>query len=376
LNESLSKEELLRYSRHLLLPEVDVAGQLRIKNSSVLVVGAGGLGSPVILYLAAAGVGKIGIVDFDSVDSSNLQRQIIYVNDDVSKSKTAQAAQKAIALNPEIQVVGHNERLTSKNALEIISQYDLVIDGSDNFGTRYLVNDACVFLGKTNVYGSIYRFEGQASVFCKKDGPCYRCLFPDPPPPDAVPNCAEAGVLGVVAGVIGCIQATEALKLIVGIGESLSGRLMLYDVLSMKFDSLPIPKDPNCPVCGVSPRIVKLEDTEVACAAAVEVAHLIAPADLSAQLKAGKPILLLDVRSPHEVAQGKLKNSTNIPLQELHGRINELERNACIVTYCRSGMRSMQALEVLVQNGFKNVRSLDGGIMRWTEDALSIETSS
>lgn len=365
---SLSKEELLRYSRHLLLPEVDVAGQLRIKNSSVLVVGAGGLGSPVILYLAAAGVGKIGIVDFDRVDSSNLQRQIIYSSDDVSQSKIEQATKKALALNPEIKVLGYDIRLTSKNALEIISEYDLVVDGSDNFATRYLVNDACVLLGKTNVYGSIYRFEGQASVFCSKDGPCYRCLFPDPPPPDAVPNCAEAGVLGVVAGVIGCIQATEALKLIVGIGESLSGRLMLYDVLSMKFDSLPIPKDPNCPACGANPRITKLEDIDVICASGTEAAYLISPAELNAELQSGKPILLLDVRTAQEVAVEKLENSKHIPLQELHERLSELDPKANIVTYCRSGMRSMQALECLLQNGFKNVRSLDGGIVRWSQE--------
>lgn len=368
MNESaLSKEELLRYSRHLLLPEVDIAGQLKIKNASVLIVGAGGLGSPVLLYLAAAGVGKIGIVDFDRVDESNLQRQIIYSNDDVSKSKIEQATKKASALNPDIKVIGHDTRLTSKNAQEIICQYDLVIDGSDNFGTRYLVNDACVLLGRTNVYGSIYRFEGQASVFCKKDGPCYRCLFPDPPPPDAVPNCAEAGVLGVVAGVIGCIQATEALKLIVGIGESLSGRLMLYDVLSMKFDSLPIPKDLNCPVCGTNPRITKLEDVDVACAPGAE-ANLVAPKELKAEINSGKQILLLDVRTPQEVAVEKIENSTNIPLQELNERAHELNPNATIVTYCRSGMRSMQALECLVEKGFKSVRSLDGGIVRWSQE--------
>lgn len=367
MDVALNKDEMERYSRHLLLPEVGIDGQKRIKNASVLVVGAGGLGSPIILYLAAAGIGKIGIVDFDCVDASNLQRQIIYSNEDVSKSKVLQAKQRAANLNPQIEIVGHEERLTAKNALDIFAGYDLIVDGSDNFATRYLVNDACVLLKKPNVYGSIYRFEGQASLFCTEGGPCYRCLFPIPPAPEAVPNCAEAGVLGVVAGFIGCVQATEALKLILQIGDSLAGRLILYDALSMKFDSLPIVKDPNCPLCGSKPTITQLVDTDVNCARA-DANQLISPIELNNELKSGKPLVILDVRTPQEVALGALKNAKHIPLQELSERFKELDPKEDIVAYCRSGMRSMQAVEYLLQKGFKKIRSLDGGITRWHQD--------
>jgi adenylyltransferase/sulfurtransferase len=366
---SLNKSELQRYSRHLLLPEVGIEGQERLKKARILVIGAGGLGSPTILYLAAAGVGTIGIVDFDQVDLSNLQRQIIYTNDDVSSSKVERAAARATSLNPEIQLQRHDVRLSSENALEIFSGYDIIVDGTDNFSTRYLVNDACVFSKKPNVYGAIYRFEGQASVFAHKDGPCYRCLFPDPPPPDAVPNCAEGGVLGVMAGIIGCIQATEALKIILGIGNSLSGKLLIYDSLAMNFDSVAIPKNPNCPICGTNPSIQKLEDITVTCESQQAPTTVsISATELERELKSGHKLLLLDVRTPQEVAISRIADSTHIELAELPNRLSELNSDADIVAYCKSGVRSNKAVQLLLEHGFKKARNLEGGITSWAKE--------
>lgn len=369
LNKSdLTKSELMRYSRHLLLPEVGLEGQVRIKNARVLVIGAGGLGSPVILYLAAAGVGTIGVVDFDQVDLSNLQRQIIYTNDDVSASKVERAATRAQSLNPEIRLQQHNERLTSENALDLFSKYDIIIDGTDNFSTRYLVNDACVLSKKPNVYGAIYRFEGQTSVFAHQDGPCYRCLFPDPPPPDAVPNCAEGGVLGVMAGIIGCIQATETLKIILGIGDSLAGKLLIYDALSMNFDSVTIPKNLKCPICGPNPTIKKLEDITVTCENQTRATKTITATDLDRDLKSGQNLVLLDVRTPQEVALSRIKNSVHIELAELANRLTELDKEADIIAYCKSGMRSAKAVQILLDHGFQKVRNLEGGFTSWAKD--------
>ncbi|MBX9879182.1 MAG: molybdopterin-synthase adenylyltransferase MoeB [Candidatus Obscuribacterales bacterium] len=361
--DSLSKSELLRYSRHLLLPELGTEGQERFKSARILVVGAGGLGSPVILYLAAAGVGKIGIVDFDKVDLSNLQRQIIYRNSDVGESKVKRASEHAQQLNPEIELVEHDFKLSSENAIELFNQYDVIIDGTDNFATRYLVNDACVLTNKPNVYGSIYRFEGQASVFVHDGGPCYRCIFPTPPPQDAVPNCAEGGVLGVMAGLIGCVQATEALKIVLNKGETLRGSLLLYDALSMKFDKLRVPRDPDCKICGSNPTITKLQDIVVTCST-----NTVSASDLHSQIKSGDKLVLLDVRTPEEVAICRLENSINIPIAELQNRLNELDKQADIVVYCKSGARSAKAAELLTQHNFAHVRNLEGGILAWIRD--------
>lgn len=367
----LTQRELTRYSRHLILPEVGVEGQRRLKAARVLVVGAGGLGSPVCLYLAAAGVGTIGIVDFDTVDLSNLQRQILHSTDDVGSSKLKSAQKRLGAMSPDVKVVPHEEKLDATNAHRIIKQYDVVVDGTDNFATRYLINDACVFAKKPNVHGSIFRFEGQASVFAPDAGPCYRCLFPDPPPPDAVPNCAEGGVLGVLAGVIGSIQATEAIKVILGLGETLTGRLLIYDALEMRFDFLTLPRDPACPICGDAPTIKTLEDTVVSCAAAVAPpadANDVSPAQLKTALSTASPPFVLDVRNPEEYALCKIDGAVLIPLPQLADRLRELDREADIVVHCKSGIRSRKAAELLASKGFKHVRNLRGGILAWIID--------
>ncbi len=366
----LSQSELERYSRHLLLPEMGIEGQKRLKSAAVLVVGAGGLGSPLILYLAAAGVGKIGILDFDNVDKSNLQRQIIYRDADVGFSKVQRAAQHASQLNPEIQIEKHELRLTAENALDIISKYDLVIDGSDNFSTRYLVNDACVLSKKANVHGAIYRFEGQASVFCYNDGPCYRCLFSTPPESGTIANCAEAGVLGVMAGLIACVQATEVLKIILGIGDTLRGTLLLYDALAMNFDKLPIPKDPNCAICGKNPSIRELKDIELVCIPESKEMEerAIAPTQLNQELKAGRQLVLLDVRTPEEVLFGQLPGARHIPLAELNERTDELNDKDDIVVYCKGGARSNKAMHILLSKGFGKTRNLVGGITAWAKE--------
>ena len=373
MDSQLNAEEMHRYSRHLLVPEIGIEGQLKIKQAKVLIIGAGGLGSPVLLYLAAAGVGTLGIADFDSVDRSNLQRQILYADKDVGLSKAEKAAGRVAELNPQIEVRQHRQRITADNALDIFSGYDIIVDGTDNFSTRYLVSDACVLLAKPNVHGSIYRFEGQASVFCSADGPCYRCLFPEAPKGDAVPNCAEAGVLGVMAGTIGCIQAGEALKIILGIGRTLSGRLLLYDALAMTVDSLPLPKNPDCISCGTNPLIKTKEDllkfnsAEIVCDPGTAPRE-IGPRDLHNQLQQNESLLLLDVRTKGEVAICKIAGSQHIPLADLPAHIEDLNKDARIVVYCKSGMRSQTAQKLLEQNGFKKVLNLRGGINAWRNE--------
>lgn len=360
-----SKSELTRYSRHFLLPEVGEEGQHKLRQSQVLIVGAGGLGCPISQYLVAAGVGRIGLVDFDLVDLSNLQRQVLYTTADVGKPKALSAAERLSSMNPEVAVVTHAERLTAQNASKIISEYDIVIDGTDNFSTRYLINDACVLLGKPNVYGSIFRFEGQVSLFDPPHGPCYRCMFPKAPPPDAVPNCAEGGVLGVLAGTIGVLQATEALKWILGVGESLSGRLLIYDALSMYFDVMLIERNPQCPICSANPTITELHEEIVTCAAP---ASELTPAQARDLLSAHSDVVLLDVRTPQERALSAIPNSAHIPLNELSERINELESTRETIVYCKSGMRSVKACELLAGAGFTRVHNLAGGITRWAKD--------
>jgi adenylyltransferase/sulfurtransferase len=370
VNSSLSDSELQRYSRHLLLPEFGRAGQQSLKAAHVAVIGAGGLGSPLILYLAGAGIGTITVIDFDSVERSNLQRQIIYIDENVGQPKAVQAAQRAMQLNPEVQVRHINARFDEQNAFSILESCDIVVDGSDNFATRYLVNDACVMLRKPNVHGAIYRFEGQASVFACADGPCYRCLFPEPPAPDEIPNCAEAGVLGVMAGVIGCIQATETIKLISGIGTPLKGKLLLYDALSMRFDTLPINKNPDCPVCGKEPKIRSLRESVISCQGKETAMNpnVISATELQKELRTGKQLFLLDVRTNEEVALSKLPNSKHIPLAELPMRTAELSKSEDIVVYCKSGGRSMRAMQFLNEHGFDKVRNLTGGITAWAQD--------
>jgi adenylyltransferase/sulfurtransferase len=366
----LSKEEIRRYSRHLIMPEVTLEGQKRIKAGKVLLVGTGGLGSPAALYLAAAGVGTLGLVDFDVVDESNLQRQILHGTSDVGRSKVLSARESIREANPHVNVVIHETRLTSENALEILSQYDVVADGTDNFPTRYLVNDACVLLGKPNAYGSIFRFDGQASVFGLKDGPCYRCLYPEPPPPGLVPSCAEGGVLGVLPGLIGLVQATEVLKLLMGVGDSLSGRLLLYDALAMTFRTLKVRKDPDCPVCGTHPSIHQLMDYEEFCGAlpeGLDFENALTARELHQKLAAGEKLLLLDVREPHEAQISKLPDSRMIPLKELPARASELDSAEDIVVYCHHGMRSASAAQFLREAGFRKVRNLSGGVDAWAE---------
>ncbi len=367
----LSHEEIRRYGRHLIMPEVGMAGQKKLKAASVLMIGAGGLGSPLGLYLAAAGVGRIGIVDFDVVDASNLQRQILHSTADVGRPKLESARDRILGVNPNVHVEGHEVYLTSENAMEILRDYDVIVDGTDNFPTRYLVNDACVLLGKPNVYGSIFRFEGQASVFDSRRGPCYRCLYSEPPPPGLVPSCAEGGVLGVLPGIIGTVQAIETVKLILGIGESLVGRLLLFDALGMRFREVKLRKNPACPVCGEKPVIHELIDYEAFCGLAPgqEVHHGDAAFEISAdalheELEKGADIFLLDVREPHEYEIANIGGHL-IPLGELPQRVNELDSSREIVAYCHYGHRSEQAVEFLKQVGFRKVRNLVGGIDGW-----------
>jgi adenylyltransferase/sulfurtransferase len=371
----LSNEEVRRYSRHLILPEVGLDGQRKLKAAKVLCIGAGGLGSPVALYLAAAGVGTIGIVDFDVVDYSNLQRQILHGTPDVGRSKLDSARDRLKAINPEVNIVTHDAALSSQNALQIFEPYDIVVDGTDNFPTRYLVNDACVLLKKPNAYGSIFRFEGQASVFATVDGPCYRCLYPEPPPPGLVPSCAEGGVLGVLPGIIGTIQATETLKLILGAGEPLIGRFLIVDTLRMKFRELKLRKDPDCPVCGTHPTVTALIDYEQFCgvtpaAPVVDTGEdndrEITPTQLKARLDRGDSPLVLDVREVQEYRINRIPASVLIPLGELPQRVGELDPSREIIAQCKSGVRSAKAAEFLRQKGFR-VKNLKGGILGWID---------
>jgi adenylyltransferase/sulfurtransferase len=371
---NLSNEEISRYSRHLILPEFGMAGQRRIKEGSVLLVGAGGLGSPLALYLAAAGVGHIGLVDFDVVDESNLQRQIVHGTSTLGVRKTESAKRRLADLNPNVEVTTYEAQITSENAFEIMRPYDVIVDGTDNFPTRYLTNDASVMLGKPNVYGSIFRFEGQATVFHPKEGgPCYRCLYPEPPPPGLVPSCAEGGVLGVLPGVIGTIQATETVKLLAGIGEPLIGRLMLYDALSMRFRELKLRRNPECPVCGKHPTVTELIDYDMFCGimpvpAQVDTSIEITPAEVAAWLKRDDRPFLLDVREPNEWEIGHLPGATRISVNELQGRMNELDTAREMVVYCRSGVRSGRAVDMLRAAGFRKIKNLTGGILRWSDD--------
>lgn len=365
----LSNEEMARYSRHLLLPEVGASGQAKLKNAKILVAGAGGLGAPALLYLAAAGVGTIGIAEFDSVDVSNLQRQVLYSSDQVGTPKIRAAAERLKALNPLITIHEFDKALDAHNALAAIADYDIILDGTDNFSTRYLLNDACVLSGKAYVYGAIYRFDGQVSVF-GKDGPCYRCLFPEVPPPDAVPNCAEGGVLGVMAGIIGTLQASEALKLVLGVGKPLLGRLLVFDALHGTFAELRIAKNKDCPICGDKPTIRELRAENFVCSTGTVdgAVESMKPNDLKQYLDAGKRIVLLDVRTPEEYSICKLKDSQLIPLNTLQDRVNELNTKDEIVVYCKSGVRSRKAASLLKSQGFQNVRNLEGGILAWARD--------
>lgn len=372
---ALTPGDYSRYSRHLLLPEVSADGQRRIKAARILCIGAGGLGSPAALYLAAAGIGKLGLVDADRVDASNLQRQVLYGTDDVGKSKLEQARARLRQLNPDVEIVLHEARLTSGNAAKIIADYDVVIDGSDNFPTRYLSNDVCVFARKPNIYGSVFRFEGQASVFAPHlGGPCYRCLFPEPPPPGAAPSCAEAGVLGVLPGIIGLIQATEAIKLILGAGETLAGRLLHFDALKMKFREFNLRRDPQCPVCGDSPTIFEPIDYEQFCAgpaaddwfAAAEEVATISVRELKQKMDNGESVTLIDVREPFEYEIARIEGARLVPLGELESRIEELPRSGTLVLHCHSGGRSEHATQLLRERGFGNALNLEGGIDAWS----------
>ncbi len=373
---ALTPDEVQRYSRHLILSEVGMDGQRKLKAAKVLCIGAGGLGSPVAMYLAAAGVGTIGMVDFDHVDISNLQRQILHGTSDVGRSKLASATDTLRELNPHVNVVAHEVALSSANALELFRGYDVVVDGTDNFPTRYLVNDACVLLGIPNAYGSIFRFEGQASVFATKDGPCYRCLYPEPPPPGLVPSCAEAGVLGVLPGLIGTIQATEAVKIILGVGQTLAGRFLIYDAMRMRFRELTLRKDPECPVCGTHPTVTALIDYEQFCGVVPAVTPA-APAsdamtdmtvlELKARIDAGTAPTIVDVREPHEYQICKIDGSLLVPLGDLPARFGELDPASEIVTQCRSGVRSAKAAAFLRDKGFTNVHNLTGGILAWVD---------
>ena len=374
-NATLSKEEVMRYSRHLIMPEVGMDGQLKLKQAKVLCIGTGGLGAPLGLYLAAAGVGRIGLVDFDSVDLTNLQRQTLFGTSDIGRPKIEAAADRLRNLNPDIQIDQFEARLTSDNALDILKNYDIVVDGTDNFPTRYLVNDACAILGKPNVYGSIFRFEGQITIFGAPGGPCYRCLYPEPPPPGLVPSCAEGGVLGVLPGIVGAIQAAETLKLIIGKGEPLIGRLLLFDALAMRFRELKLRKNAACPVCGEHPTITKLIDYAEFCGVRGEEAANpaqttvpeIAPHELKARLDRGDDLLVLDVREPHEYQICNLGGHL-IPLGELSRRVNELDSSREIVAHCRSGKRSAEAVEFLRSAGFRKVLNLKGGILAWSDE--------
>jgi len=376
MSVELSNEEISRYSRHLILPEVGMAGQKKLKGTSVLCIGTGGLGSPIAMYLAAAGIGKIGIVDFDVVDYSNLQRQIIHGTGDVDRPKVQSGKETLNSINPEVEVVIHETMLTSENALDIIEPYDIVVDGTDNFPSRYLTNDACVLLKKPNVYGSIFRFEGQASVFAPElGGPCYRCLYPEPPPPGMVPSCAEGGVLGVLPGIIGCIQATEIIKLALGKGEPLINRLMLYSALDMSFRELKLRRDPKCPICGENPTITELIDYQEFCGIGDEPNEpQVHPDEVSVQdMKkamddSSSDIAFLDVREYDEVEIAKIEGVPLIPLGELPQRFMELDPNQTIYIHCKVGGRSLKAVEFLKQQGFKYCKSVAGGINAWSDD--------
>jgi adenylyltransferase/sulfurtransferase len=374
---NLTPQEVARYSRHLIMPEVGMDGQKRLKAASILLIGAGGLGSPLGLYLAAAGVGRIGIVDFDVVDFSNLQRQVLHGTPDVGRPKLQSAKDRLQAINPEVQIDLYETRLNSNNALSIIGPYDIVIDGTDNFPTRYLVNDACVLLKKPNVYGSIFRFDGQASVFYPPHGPCYRCLYPEPPPPGEVPSCAEGGVLGILPGLIGCIQATEGVKLILGKGSTLIGRLLLYDALSMKFQEFKVRRNPKCPMCGDKPTITQLIDYEQFCGirgqetasspAAAASDWEITVDELKKRLDRNEKLFILDVRNPEEFQICRIPGSTLLPLPELPSRFKELNPDQEMIIHCKSGMRSLKATNFLRQQGFQKVKNLKGGILAWAD---------
>src|SRR5215471_16762387 len=372
----LNNDEIRRYSRHLILPEVGLSGQNKICSASVLCIGAGGLGSPIAMYLAAAGIGKLGILDFDSVDFSNLQRQIIHGTEDVGRPKTLSAKETIERINPNVEVVVHNARITSENALDLIRPYDIVVDGTDNFPTRYLTNDACVLLKKANVYGSIFRFEGQASVFAPHmGGPCYRCLYPEPPPPGMVPSCAEGGVLGVLPGIVGTIQATEILKLALVKGSSLIGRLLLFNALEMRFRELKLRRDPQCPLCGDSPTITELIDYEMFCGIAPESETAVAnPDEVTVQdmkkaledRKLG--VKVIDVREPDEYQIAHVYGVPLVPLSALPQRFTELDPNQTYYIHCKSGARSMRALEFLREHGFKHLKNVKGGITAWADE--------
>src|SRR5256886_1092912 len=372
----LNNDEIRRYSRHLILPEVGLSGQKKICSSSVLCIGAGGLGSPIAMYLAAAGIGKLGILDFDSVDFSNLQRQIIHGTEDVGRPKTDSAKATLNRINPNVEVVIHNTRITSENALDLIRPYDIVVDGTDNFPTRYLTNDACVLLKKPNVYGSIFRFEGQASVFAPHlGGPCYRCLYPEPPPPGMVPSCAEGGVLGVLPGIIGCIQATEILKLALGKGGSLVGRLLLFNALDMKFRELKLRKDPQCPLCGDNPTITKLIDYEMFCGITPEPetpaqnSDEVTVHDMKKALEEPKlGVRVIDVREPDAYEIAHVDSVPLFPLSTLPQRVSELYPNQQYYIHCKSGVRSMKALKFLKEQGLKYLKSVKGGINAWADE--------
>nr|HEV7954308.1 molybdopterin-synthase adenylyltransferase MoeB [Candidatus Acidoferrales bacterium] len=370
----LSRDEVLRYSRHLIMPEVGMDGQLKLKQARVLMIGAGGLGAPLGLYLAAAGVGRLGIVDFDVVDFTNLQRQVTFSTTDVGRPKSEAAKERLAAMNPAIEITTHETRLTSENALDLFKDYDIIVDGTDNFPTRYLVNDACVLLGKPNVYGSIFRFEGQVSIFGAPDGPCYRCLYPEPPPPGLVPSCAEGGVLGVLPGIVGSLQAVETIKLILGAGDPLIGRLLLFDALGMKFRELKLKKNPDCPLCGANRTITKLIDYEEFCGirgeeapAAVTTVPEITPRELKQRLDRGDDLFVLDVREPHEYQICNI-NGYLLPLGDLPRRVNELDSSREIVAHCRSGKRSADAAEFLRKAGFRKIWNLKGGILAWADE--------
>jgi len=369
---ALTQQEILRYSRHLIMPEVGMEGQLKLKAAKVLLIGTGGLGAPLGLYLAAAGVGRLGLVDFDAVDFTNLQRQVTFSTADVGRPKIEAAGERLEGLNPEIEIVAHETKLTSENALDILRDYDVIVDGTDNFPTRYLVNDACVLLGKPNVYGSIFRFEGQVTVFGLPDGPCYRCLYPEPPPPGLVPSCAEGGVLGVLPGIIGSIQAMETIKLVIGKGEVLKGRLLVFDALKMKFRELKLRKNPDCPACGSHRTITKLIDYYEFCGVRGEEAPVTAqvpeiePRELKAWLDRGDDVFILDVREPHEYQICHIGGHL-IPLGELPKRVHELDSARTIVAHCRLGQRSAQAVEFLRKAGFRKVWNLKRGILGWSE---------
>jgi adenylyltransferase/sulfurtransferase len=376
---ALSNDEIKRYSRHLIMPEVGMEGQRLLKAGKILCIGAGGLGSPAAMYMAAAGVGTIGLVDFDVVDFSNLQRQILHGTPDVGRSKLASAKDRLHALNPEIELQTYETALSSENALKVFEPYDVILDGTDNFPTRYLVNDACVLLGKPNAYGSIFRFEGQASVFAAKNGPCYRCLYPEPPPPGLVPSCAEGGVLGVLPGIIGVIQATEAIKLVTGIGEPLIGRFLVYDALRMRFRELKLRKDPDCPVCGTHPTVTRLIDYEQFCgihpaepepvlgqegqATPVDISSI----ELKQRMDRGDTLRIIDVREPNEFQINRIPGSELIPLGDVPRRYNELDKDEEIVVHCKMGGRSAKAADFLRSVGFKRVLNLKGGILDWID---------